>query len=94
MIDLKDAEGDTPLHILVKSSQIDKLSGKEALCILIEWGCNLNILDSKGKTPIQCVSQDSFAYTMLKDAEKSSSKYNTLLIYLIIIYMYPGRLIW
>ena len=75
IISYKDSYGNTLLHTLLKSEENDTLLGKEVLSILIEWGCSLKITDDDGKTPIQCVSQDSFAYRMLKDAEISSSKY-------------------
>lgn len=50
-INAKDKNGNTPLHILLTSgSEIETI--KEKLDLLIEYNVDLNIINNKGKTPL------------------------------------------
>ncbi|XP_046565535.1 uncharacterized protein LOC124274238 [Haliotis rubra] len=71
-IDNKDKNGDTPLHVLVKSGKTNSFSGEALLKLLLNYGATVDVLDSSGKQPIDYLDAKTQVYAHLRQAASNS----------------------
>ncbi|XP_071113489.1 TPR and ankyrin repeat-containing protein 1-like isoform X1 [Haliotis cracherodii] len=71
-IDNKDKNGDTPLHILVKSGKTNSFSGEALLKLLLNYGATVSVQDSSGKEPIDYLDAKTQVYAHLSQAASNS----------------------
>ncbi|XP_067665651.1 TPR and ankyrin repeat-containing protein 1-like [Haliotis asinina] len=71
-IDNKDKNGDTPLHVLVKSGKTNSFSGEALLKLLLNYGATVNVQDSGGKEPVDYLDSKTQVYAHLRHAASNS----------------------